>query len=497
MKSHFDRRYFLTGLGASIAAPTVLLAQPPSVSRRPVARPDTIKPKVLTGHDLVAASGVTGAVSYVVADLRKGKAFDSRGAGQPLPPASVAKSLTALYALDVLGPNHRFETRVLATGPVENGVLRGDLVLAGGGDPTLQTDDMAKLAATLKANGLRSVQGHFYVWGGALPYAQVIDRTQPSHVGYNPAVSGLALNYNRVHFEWRRAGNKWGVTMDARSDRYRPEVTMARMKIVNRDLPVYTYADKGGRDDWTVALTALGKGGSRWLPVRKPDLYAGEVFQTMMRSHGIVLKSPKVLKTAPSGSILARQVSPPLSEILQGMLKYSTNLTAEMVGMAASIKLGKRPTNLRASARSMSAWGRSKLGLRASDFVDHSGLGDASRTTAEDLVKALSHPLATAQMRPLLKKIKMRNSKYKVIPDHPLDVRAKTGTLNFVSTLAGYAAMPDGREMAFAILTGDVVRRKSLSVAERERPKGGRKWNRASRVLQQALLQRWGANPAG
>ena len=497
MTRHFDRRLFLAGLTASVAVPAIVAAQPPATSKRPEARPGSTKPLSVTAEEMVAEAGLSGEAAFHVADLSQTQLLEARNPTVPLPPASVAKALTALYALDVLGAEHRFATQVTATGPIEGGVLKGDLILQGGGDPTLQTNDLAELAAAVKATGLRAVEGHFYVWGGALPYAQVIDVLQPPHVGYNPSVSGLALNFNRVHFEWRRDGGRWGVTMDARSDKYRPEVAMARMRIVDRSGPVYTYADEGGRDDWTVAQGALGNGGSRWLPVRKPELYAGEVFQTLMRAHGIVLETPRVTQVLPQGRVVAERESEPMRYILRDMLLYSTNITAEMVGLAATAGLSGRAATLEASARRMSDWARERLGLTDTDFVDHSGLGDRSRTTVEDLVRALSTPLARAELRPLLKTIDMRNRDYKVMPDHPLDVVAKTGTLNFVSTLAGYAEMPDGRDMAFAILTADIPRRDALSEAERERPAGGRAWARRSRLLQQALLQRWGVIHAG
>ncbi|WP_375175590.1 D-alanyl-D-alanine carboxypeptidase/D-alanyl-D-alanine-endopeptidase [Pseudooceanicola sp.] len=491
MTRHFERRRFLTLAAAALALPSAGLADIPRTSLRPQARPGSAKPLAVTSDTLLERANLSGEISFSVFDLNSGRPLEARDPTRALPPASVAKSLTALYALDILGPDHRFETRVFGTGPVENGVLKGDLILAGGGDPTLQTNDLADLASKVKDTGLREVRGKFLVWGGALQYEPVIDRLQPDHVGYNPAISGLALNYNRVHFEWKREGGNWGVTMDARSDRYRPAVSMARMQIVNRAAPVYTYADQGGRDDWTVALSALGKGGSRWLPVRKPELYAGEVFHTMMRAHGIVLKDPQITAQMPGATLIAARNSPPLSGILEDMLLYSTNITAEMVGMAATVRRLGSPQTLARSARSMSDWARERFGLRDTAMVDHSGLGDASRTSAGDLIRAMNNPLARNGLRPLLKSIPMRNEEYTVMRSHPLEVVAKTGTLNFVSTLAGYARMPDGTDLAFAILTADTDRRDALSKAERERPSGGRTWNRRSKLLQHALLQRW------
>jgi D-alanyl-D-alanine carboxypeptidase/D-alanyl-D-alanine-endopeptidase (penicillin-binding protein 4) len=134
-----------------------------------------------------------------------------------LPPASVAKTFTALYALDRLGADHRFETRLLATGPIRGGRLDGDLILLVGGDPVLDTDDLADMAAALVAQGVRQIGGRFLVSGGGLPSVTTIDPSQPIHVGYSPAVSGLVLNYNRVHFEWKRTAGGYHITMDARA----------------------------------------------------------------------------------------------------------------------------------------------------------------------------------------------------------------------------------------------------------------------------------------
>ena len=298
---------------------------------------------------VIARFGLPGAVACAVADVKSGRQLDAVGAATALPPASVAKILTSLYALDRLGASHRFLTRVIATGPVQNGVLRGDLVLAGGGDPTLDTNGLADLAARMKRAGLREVRGRFLVYDGALPYVHSIDEEQRPHLGYSPAVSGIALNFNRVHFQWAQGAKGYSVAMDARSDRYRPEVAMARMRVANRQLPVYTYRDQGGIDDWTVASGALGKGGSRWLPVRKPAAYAGDVFRTLARAHGIALRAPETIRSLPGGTELGRQTSAPLREVLRLMLKYSNNLTAEMVGMSASAASGTPPASLQAS----------------------------------------------------------------------------------------------------------------------------------------------------
>jgi D-alanyl-D-alanine carboxypeptidase/D-alanyl-D-alanine-endopeptidase (penicillin-binding protein 4) len=496
MNSRFSRRLFLTSLAAFSAS--TALAAPLKQSLRPVARPlrsttTGTLPAAQTLDHLLKKAKLGGSISCAVADPKTGKILEGRAANAVLPPASVTKAVTALYALHHLGPNHRFRTRLIATAPVKNGILKGDLVLAGGGDPTLNTDALAHLAKALKARGVREVRGRFLVYAGTLPYQAEIDPAQPDHVGYNPAISGLSLNFNRVHFEWKRQNQGWGISMDARSERYRPNVTVARMTVARRAAPLYTYQQKGTTDHWTVASQALGKGGSRWLPVRRPDLYAGEVFRTLARAHGIVLPAEKPSKNHPSGTTLASHESAALREILRGMLKYSTNLTAELVGLAATQSAtGKRSTSLRASARDMSKWAARHLGMKQAKFQDHSGLGDGSRLSAQDMVAALSTPVARRELAPILKKIPMRTAKGKIDKTHPLNVIAKTGTLNFASSLAGYATNAQGQQVAFAIFSADNKRRSQLKKSERERPEGGRSWNKRAKRLQQSLLERWG-----
>src|SRR6056297_2300178 len=329
MNKQLSRRFFMaTALGA---ISTGAWAGAPPVSLRPVARPNGLNTLAAPQAEaLIDAANLGGEVDFAVMDVKTGVLLESRGAPAGLPPASVTKALTALYALDSLGAGYRFATRLVATGPLENGVLKGDLVLAGGGDPTLDTNALAQMASDLKDAGVREVRGAFKVWGGALPYERVIDPTQPEHVGYNPSVSGLNLNFNRVHFEWARDGRDYEITLDARTARYRPDVGMSRVRVSARSHPVYTYE---GPDDWTVARAALGEGGARWLPVRRPALYAGDVFRTLARAQGVRLPEPAEVGILPKAVVLARHDSDALRVILGDMMEYSTNLTAEVCGL--------------------------------------------------------------------------------------------------------------------------------------------------------------------
>lgn len=497
MTPKISRRALLGGL-AAVGLGQAAFAQSslaPLASVRPVSRAgDLLKAYQPPLSELVAEAGLPGQVSVQVADVKTGLVLESHNPLRALPPASVAKALTACYALDVLGPGYHFETRVLATAPVVNGRIDGDLILAGGGDPTLDTDAIAEITRRLREDaGVTEVTGRFLVWGGALPALDGIDAEQPYQVGYNPGISGLNLNFNRVHFEWRRNGDGYNVTMDARSGTVRPDVRAARMRIEARSSPIYTYSDAGSYDDWTVARGALGTQGARWLPVRKPTLYAAEVFQILARSNGIVLNTPEVIDALPDATTpILTHDSAPLRVLLRDMLAYSTNITAECIGLTASTARLGQVDSLKASADAMNQWAKDSLGMTSVALEDHSGLGDDSRVSARDMVKALIAARKSLGIKPILKEHPLRSEDRKIIEEHPVTVHAKTGTLNFVSGLGGFIDLPDGTELAFACFSADLPRRDALSRDERENPPGGKSYAVNARRLQQRLLSRWG-----
>ncbi|MEM1078510.1 MAG: D-alanyl-D-alanine carboxypeptidase/D-alanyl-D-alanine-endopeptidase [Pseudomonadota bacterium] len=487
------RRGMLGGLlaaGTSLAHPS--LAQ--STSPHPTPRPARLWRRSLAELDtLVRQAGLGGQTSLTVLDLETGQPLEGYASVIALPPASVAKAATALYALRVLGPSHRFATQIMADGPIAAGRLDGDLYLLGGGDPVLDTAALEKLVAQLKSAGITEVTGALRVADSALPEIRTIDPGQPDHLGYSPAISGLNLNFNRVYFEWRRLGSEYAVTMDARAGNLRPQVRVSSMSVQPRDVPIYTYERRGTEDHWTVARGALGVEGGRWLPVRNPAGYAADVFQTLAGAQGLRLTlGPSSSSLPATARVIATHHSPLLTEVARGMLKYSTNLTAECLGLSTSRALGAQPDSLAASGAQMSAWHRAQLPTSSElGFVDHSGLGERSRISSADMAMLLATHGSEAALAPLLKPYLTRDSKGQTLVVQPAHVVAKTGTLNFVSGLSGYITPRAGRPLAFAIFSADLDRRARLTRAERERPDGGRAWARRARKLQNDLVLRW------
>ncbi|RPE67427.1 D-alanyl-D-alanine carboxypeptidase/D-alanyl-D-alanine-endopeptidase (penicillin-binding protein 4) [Pacificibacter maritimus] len=467
----------------------------------PRAKPnDFYKRGIPTAQKLIEQSRVSGRPSFAVADMN-GTVLETHDPINPLPPASVAKVITALYALEHLGPDFVFSTEIIATGPLVDGKIQGDLILKGSGDPTLDSDMLGTLAGTLVAQGIIGITGDFYVDGTALPRIELIDTEQTEYAGYNPTITGLNVNYNRVHFEWKKQSNGFDLKMDARAKTFAPPVKIASMRVVDRGLPVFDHVAGQERDDWTVAQSALGNGGARWLPVRLPTLYAGEVFAAVAKAQGLSLPKAKAIgarvgKVGEAQFLLTTHQSPKLTVLVKDMLKYSTNLTAEVLGLTASRAQGLAPQDLRGSAKAMSDWAEHNLNSRHLDFVDHSGLGGASLVTTTDMVRVLTASGVAAQLAPLLKPIAPRDGDYNVIKSPDFSIDAKTGTLDFVSTLAGYVTGADGRTLAFASFAADVPARVAAKASGAEVPRGAKTFNTRAKRLHQMLIGRWVATYA-
>lgn len=450
------RRALLAGLAALPMAPA--WGRPPA------------KPRFTAGP-VVATATLPGITAYARMDLLGEALADAALAAAPMMPASTLKAVTALYALARLGRSRRFATRVIRAGDT--------LVLAGGGDPVLSTDDLARLAADLAATG-QPAPARFAVWGGALPRIEEIAPPQADHLAYNPALSGMMLNFNRVHLGWRQGGAQ--MSLEARAASHSPRAyTITAAPAQQGDL--FAYRDDGNRESWTVSRNAMRQPGSRWLPVRKPELYAGDVFQTLCRAQGLVLPTPEVIRDLPPGEVLASHSSPPLEEILRGMLYFSTNLTAEAVGLHAS-----GAADLTASARAMAAWLAQQGQGQGFVLADHSGLSSDSRVTAQGMARLLAGPGLAAGLPDLLKPDPLDEDLGRD-PAQTAQVRAKTGTLNFVSNLAGYVTRPDGSRSAFAILAADPARQ--AATAGQELPAGVLSWTRDAKRLQRDILNLW------
>ena len=451
--------------------------------------------------DPVLALGPTAEISFVVADAETGAVAAAQAADRPMPPASTAKIATMVSALELLGPDFRFQTRVLATGaPDADGTLNGDLVLAGGGDPLLTPQDLYGLAVRLRDLGLKRVTGRFLYDETLLPTVPAINPEQPAEARYNPGVSALSVDFNRWRLLWHRNGDG-------------PAPVLTRLPPLDGHHAATDDRPQGpGREvlwdgrTWRLGADAAMEG-DRFLPVKAPGQTVAELFRRLAAQTGIDLPAPQP-GAAPEGARIATAIAGlPLAEVARAGLEHSNNLVSELIGLTAARLLGGRPDSLAASASTLSHWLYKAVGggadWRGWNLPNHSGLSRHARVTANQMAAVLrfAHgrryggwPFAS-----LLPTAGFR----KAFRDRFLTeaaagrVWAKTGTLHYAKGLVGYLMGADGRTRVFALYIADPAARgvyDALDDAARDGPETqGRAlaWIDAAERAEQALVLNW------
>ncbi len=424
-------------------------------------------------------------VSAVLIDVETGQIIEGHRPHAPMTPASVTKVVTTLYGFAELGADYRFRTRLRTNGAVRGAVLEGDLILEGGGDPVLDSDELGILADGLLEQGITSITGRFLYDTGALPDLFQIDASQPEHVVYNPAISGLNTNFNRVFFAWDLDAAQGQLRLEGRAEKSRPPSNVVRISAQARSGPVFDFLEGADRDHWTVVTSALAQPGGRWLPVRRPGIYTADLFRTLARARGLALPMPQA-GLAPEGStVLAQFDRRPLSKLVRGMLHFSTNLTAEVIGLTASGKTG-----LTDSAAAMTAWVRAQFDAPLMRFVDHSGLGDENRMSAHGMAQVMRTGWDSGALDGILRRYFVPGANGKGEAAAGVEVRAKTGSLNFVRGLSGVIQGTNGRAFAFAIFSRDPARRAAADHSL-ERPSGARSYSNRAGAIERRILRRW------
>lgn len=497
----------LAVLGALCAFAMATMAAAPTAGPMPEVRPavpatGSAKPqKPPHGRDLARKIGLSGNQGWTVVDLDSGDVLERHQAGRAFAPASVAKLPTAFYAIDTLGPDFRYQTSVVAAGTLANGRLDGDLALVGTGDPELDTDALGALAQQA-AQTVRSVSGRFLADGSGGPRIVELDPGQPQDVTYNPSVTGLNLNYNRVRMSWdARKGDK-GFKVTALGEKLNPPVKGFRIGVNGKpNAPVFEHSFAPGTEVWQMARRAFRGTGSRWLPVRRPELYAGQVFRDLAAERGLELPPAEASVAGGDVSVVAIHEGRRLTQVAKDMLKWSTNLTAEALGMRASAELmGRTPDTLFESARRMNDWAAALANFPPNSpdfrFANHSGLSTISRVSPEKLMELMKviagRPPAARNpdsrvpgaLSGLLKAHNIRDRGVNFPYDRTV-VAAKTGTMNYVRGLAGFVRTPKGKNLAFVYFANDIPRRDASGGTTN---KG---WIGRARRLERALIRHW------
>ncbi|MCP4381741.1 MAG: D-alanyl-D-alanine carboxypeptidase/D-alanyl-D-alanine-endopeptidase [Hyphomicrobiales bacterium] len=432
-------------------------------------------------------------VGYLVVELESGQVLGEHNADRSFIPASVAKIPAMAAALAILGGDHRFATTIHADGEISDGVLTGSLILRGGGDPFLTGDDLQVMAKALATEGITKVDGSFLYDASALIEVPHINPMQPEAVGYNTGISSLSVNFNRIRLNWRNGGDGTSATAAAVSEGVSLPLDMIGLAFADEPPPgPVIRADTPFEDRWLLSPKIEARG-EDWLPVGNPSLITAEVFRALAAAEGVELPEAAAGATPDGAPEMVRHESPPLSEIARGVLRYSNNMSAELVGLAASRALTGRRFPLDKSAAVLAGWWQ----LRQPDadwtgilLENHSGLSSRSRTTPRQIVTMLvdaAESIGGADFHDLLREIGWKNVKG--------TARIKTGTMSYARGLAGYIDTASGNRLAFAVFFNDIEERDALDAAFDSRVKAidpnSRPWRRRALNLEQRLTTDW------
>jgi len=399
-------------------------------------------------------------VGYLVVDLKDKRVLAEQNPDEPFVPASVAKIATFVPALEILGGDHRFTTTLNAEGGITDGVLHGSLTLRGGGDPFLTGDDLQALAKQLAASGIKELDGRFLYDATAMIETPEIDSMQPEAADYNSGVSALSVNFNRVRLDWRKNGADRSATATAFSKNLTLPLDSIGAAFADANLPgPYVRTGLPSEDGWLLSPN-LPAQGEAWLPVGNASRVAADAFRAVAAIEGVTLPESSPGVTPEGAREVARHESSPLIDIAREVLRYSNNLSAELIGLATSRALTGRKLSLEDSASALAAWWRSRLpdadwtGL----FLEHhSGLSAKSRATPRQIVimleEAAELPGGT-DFNELLRQIGWKGVKG--------SAHVKTGTMSYVRGLAGYIDTVAGHRLVFAIFFNDAEKRAAL-----------------------------------
>lgn len=458
-------------------------------------------------------------VGYLVVDAKTGQVLEQRQPKEPFIPASTVKVASTVAALVVLGADHRFATDLVATGVVGNGTLAGDLFLKGGGDPMLTSDDFEAIAQQLKAKGIARVSGRFVYDSSAYTTAKAIDAEYEESASYNPGIAALSVNFNVLQLKWERE-KKGALKFRFAAQTDHNEIEVGYLKAAAAQ-PGTTgpyglaYREEGGAPTWLVLPGKRAKGEIR-VPVKQPDFSAAYIFRKAAEKHGIVLPEP-VAGTAPDAAELVyRHISKPLPEIVHRTQRFSNNMAAELLGLATARKLTGKTLDIAAAAGVVGEWLKQKVAgadWSGLNLRNNSGLTKDTRITPEQMVAILRHARTLSIGNQAYADLLRRYHVGKVEAEEEygaaegarpnggatekngkkgVEIRAKTGTVNFSRGVVGYLHTGKGREVVFAVFISDFKQREVMQKqgqAWKEPPV--RWWLSRSREFQRAIVKRW------
>lgn len=371
----------------------------------------------------------------------------------PMNPASVMKLVTTYAALDLLGPHHFWKTRLYMQGYISEGVLQGNLLIQGSGDPKLVRERLVDLLDAVRAKGVQRIEGDILLDNQVFrlpphdPAAFDDDPLRP----YNAGPDGLLVNFKTISLRFvpQRGSPQVAVEVDP---------PLAGLQ-VPASVPVTNGACGTWRSrlalDFSDPLQPRFKGqyprscGVQDWHIAYPDpaQHAPRVIEALWRQGGGELSGQvKWLDSPATGQPLVTGYSLPLINIVEDVNMFSNNVMAQQLFLSLS-SAGDGRGSFAESHNTLARWWRGHFGLRAMPQVDNgSGLSRSARVSADSLAELLQHAarhreaerfeqtLPLAGVSGTARWLAQRSPTSEAIGR----ARIKTGSLRDVRALAGY-----------------------------------------------------------
>jgi D-alanyl-D-alanine carboxypeptidase/D-alanyl-D-alanine-endopeptidase (penicillin-binding protein 4) len=460
----------------SVPEPDINLANPLVVSQKPedVALCDAVKRKI---DESLYANARWGVFAVSLKDGRVVCSLDGR---KLFNPASIQKTLTSIVALDKLGADYRWKTEVYAANAIDaDGNLNGDLTLYGTGAPDFDSEAMENLISQLQSKGLRRVKGNIvgdqsYFRGDNIGDGWTWNELQ---WWYGAEASALTFNDNQAFVNIENGAGR------ASTDYLNVTVGKPTPISTSNNVPNYEAGGiKRGLDDNNFYVWGNTKNFGARVAVSNPAGLAAKNFKEALEKKGIAIegapqtrdwKSESQINLANSTQ-LAVVESQTLGEIVRKMNKYSVNLYAELLLRTVGKKFGNEvpdsiqlPQNVRgddiAGAAIVKKWLLDHhIAAGEVEIHDGSGLSRLDFVTPESFARAFIYAAQSPYAQVFTDSLpvaatdgtlggRLARVKGKVL--------AKTGTITFVNSLAGYAESASGEVLTFAVITNNDTRK--------------------------------------
>lgn len=412
-------------------------------------------------------AGIPGKnVAIYVQSVDANNAVLSHNADKGMNPASVMKLVTTNAALELLSPTFRWKTEVYKNGTVTNGILDGDLIIKGYGDPSFKSQDFWRLLMALQQAGIKKITGDLIIdkdyFDKEIEGQEVFD----SEVwrAYNAMPSTFLVNARNTSFRFSVIDS----TVQVNQEFELPEVKIINnMKAAETGCAAWrntmTYQVKAAEN--LVAVTFDGtfspSCGEKYLElsVFDDEKYAFFTFKKLWRELGGSFDGRLKISELPDTAIkVLEQTSDPLGYVVRDINKWSNNLMARQLLLTIAAERVGAPATVGKGEAAIQTWLRSK-NLRFNELVvdNGSGLSRSARISAEHMGQLLVSAFNSAVMPELMASLPILSKDGTIVgrlKSSPANGRAhlKTGSIDGVSAIAGYVLDASGHRHVLVML---------------------------------------------